>query len=223
MTDMTATEPLTTGWEHDVPGGDTLLRRYLFAWVDQCEAIVGAAGGVTVRGPGWALADLGRPAGLFNAATLLAPLDGPDDERLGAIEGRLERGVGEAHLWSAWPTPDLRRRGWELVGHPPLLVRPPARDVGVPEAPPVPLRAVRSAVDLAEWERVFVDGYPIPELQPARPGGRPSRAPRRSPLPVRRRRRGRPSGPGHGPEPTHPTHLTHPIRPTHPTRPQEDP
>lgn len=166
----TATEHLTTGWEPDVPVGDSLLRRYLFAWAAQCEAVVGAAGGVVDRTPAYALADLRRPAGLFGAATLLAPLPEDPDAVLDEVERRLEGGTGEVHLWSAWPTPDLSRRGWGLVGHPPLLVRPPARMAQPPIAPDVPLRLVLSPVDLAAWERVAVRGYPMPELLPHRRG-----------------------------------------------------
>ena len=43
-------------------------------------------------------------------------------------------------LDSAWPTPDLRAHGFALMGHPPLMVRPP----GIPlPAPPAELRIVR--------------------------------------------------------------------------------
>ena len=72
-------------------------------------------------------ADLGRPAAMHNAATLLRPLpfDRPGgvlDEVEGFFDGG---GSGEVYLWSAWPTPDLRPRGWVLEGHPPMLLRPP--------------------------------------------------------------------------------------------------
>jgi hypothetical protein len=165
-------EHLTDGWEPDLPVSDTLLRRFLFNLAAFHEVPVVAAGGRVLRRDDFAAADLGRPAAMHNAATLLRPLpfDRPA-ETLDEVEGFLAGGgSGEAYLWSAWPTPDLRPRGWVLEGHPPLLLRPP----GARPVPPVPpgLRVDRVAgVDaLRDWERVAVDGFPYRELQPWRPG-----------------------------------------------------
>jgi hypothetical protein len=165
-------EHLTDGWEPDLPVSDTLLRRFLFNLAAFHEVPVAAAGGRVLRRDDFAAADLGRPAAMHNAATLLRPLpfDRPG-ETLGEVEGFFDGpGTGEAYLWSAWPTPDLRPRGWMLEGHPPLLLRPP----GAKPVPPVPpgLRVERVAgVDaLRDWERVAVDGFPYRELQPWRPG-----------------------------------------------------
>jgi hypothetical protein len=56
------------------------------------------------------------------------------------------------------------------VGHPPFLVRPPAT-LAPPSAPPaVEVTDVADATALAEWERVAVEGYPLPELLPVVPG-----------------------------------------------------
>src|SRR5918997_944010 len=111
-------EHLTDGWEPDLPVGDTLARRFLFNLAAFHELPAAAAGGRVVRRDEFAAADLGRPAAMHNAATLLRPLpfDRPG-EVLDAVEGFFDRGGrGEAYLWSAWPTPDLRPRGWVLEG-----------------------------------------------------------------------------------------------------------
>jgi len=165
-------EHLTDGWEPDLPVSDTLLRRFLFNLAAFNELPAVAAGARVLRRHDLAAADLGRPAAMHNAATLLRPL--PYDragETLEVVEGFYDgHGSGEAYLWSAWPTPDLRKRGWVLEGHPPLLLRPP----GGPPPPPVPpgLRAERvtGVGGLRDWERVAVDGFPYRELQPYRPG-----------------------------------------------------
>lgn len=167
---MTTTAPLTTGWEPDVPVGDTLLRRYLFHWAACCDAYADAGGGRTHRTAAVAMADLGRPAGFFNSATLLRPLGGDLDEVLADIDGFYAEGRGATLLWSAWPTPDLTTRGWQLVGHPPLLVRPPTDILGAPPAPATHVERVVDAGGLAEWERVAVEGYPMPELAGLAPG-----------------------------------------------------
>jgi hypothetical protein len=167
-----ATTPLIDGWEPDGDPADTMLRRYLAAWVSQCDAFVRSVGGWTTRTDTWALSDAGHPTGLFNAATLLAPLSAEDPwSTIDAIEAEGARGAGSLHLWSAWPTPDLRSRGWDLVGHPPLLLRPPARHLPAPPPPVGPdVARVVDGAALAEWEAVVVEGYPFPELRPHQPG-----------------------------------------------------
>jgi hypothetical protein len=169
---VSGAEHLTDGWEPDLPVSDTLVRRFLFNLAAFNELPALAAGARVLRSGELAAADLGRPAAMHNAATLLRPLpfERPGDT-LTAVEGFFDgQGSGEAYLWSAWPTPDLRPRGWVLEGHPPLLLRPP----GGPPPPPAPpgLRVERvGGVDgLRDWERVAVDGFPYRELQPYRPG-----------------------------------------------------
>ena len=168
--DDTNEQPLTTGWEADVPVDDTLVRRYLFHWAAYCDAYAAAAGGATTRTDAWAAADLRRPSGYFNSATLLQPPGEDLDEQLDEIDSFFEPGAGEVLLWSIWPTPDLRPRGWQLVGHPPLLVRPPASVQPPPAAPDVDVTEVLTPEQLAVWERVAIEGYPMPELEGARPG-----------------------------------------------------
>jgi hypothetical protein len=131
-------------------------------------------GGRVLRRDGYVLHDLGRPAGFYNGVTLLRPLpfDGWE-ATLTDVEADLaaDRSADsrEVLLWSAWPTPDLAARGWQLVGHPPLLLHP--RPAPSP-APPrwLGIEPVRSASMLADWERVVIAGYPLVDCQPARTG-----------------------------------------------------
>jgi hypothetical protein len=163
-------EHLTDGWEPDLPVSDTLLRRFLFNLAAFHKVPAAAAGARTLRRDEFTAADLGRPAAMHNAATLLRPLpfDRPGDT-LDAVEGFFGGGRGEAYLWSAWPTPDLRPRGWVLEGHPPLLLRPPGSQPPPPGAPPgLRVERVTGVAGLRDWERVAVDGFPYRELQPYR-------------------------------------------------------
>ena len=168
---------LTTGWEPGLPDGDSLCLRWVRHWSDQCAAFAAAAGGTVVRDERFVLADYRRPASFFNAAVLLAPVDDLD-VLLDEIESRTAGGWGDLYLWSLWPTPDLRSRGWVLDGHPPLLFR------AAGTAPPAPAdheqdhepadherpEPVRTAAGLADWERVLVEGYPVPDLRGCRSG-----------------------------------------------------
>lgn len=155
-------EHLTTGWEPDVPVGDTLQRTYLFHWADYCEAYALAGGGRSWWTGAFHAADPGHPTSYFASATLLAPLAGP--HVLDAIEDFYRAETGEVMLWSAWPLPSaaLAARGWQLVGHPPLMVRAP--HAPAPAARTLDVRRVDDTAGLADWERVAVEGYPLPEV-----------------------------------------------------------
>lgn len=159
-------EHLTDGWDDAVDVSDSLLRRFVHHHAATVAAFATSLGGGETVLDGAHVADVGRPAGFWNAVTLTRPprdWDGLLDDVLATVDG----GRGEVLLWSAWPTPDLRRRGFDLYGHPPLLVRPPHDAVPAAErAGTVSLTEVRDPAGLAAWEQVVVDGYPLPELQP---------------------------------------------------------
>ena len=163
---MTTSEALlTTGWDSAAPVGDTMLRRFLHHHAESNAAFTYAAGGRVVNSETLALADFGRPSGYFNGAVLLAPPPhGRTDEVLDEVESFFATGTGQVGLWSAWDLGDLRGRGWELSGHPPLLIRPPASLLAPPASPDVDVRPLSTAADLALWERVAIDGYPLTEL-----------------------------------------------------------
>lgn len=169
---MAVIEPdlLITGWEPEVPVGDTVLRRFVNAWAESLAGPVAAVGGHVQRRDGLVVADLGRPAAYYNGVTLLRP---PSPDEWGMLVDEVEAmlsgpGSGDVFLWSAWPTPDLRRRGWQLEGHPPLLYRPAGGPL--PPAGDLEVRRVTDAAALADWERTAVEGYPLDDLVPWRPG-----------------------------------------------------
>jgi hypothetical protein len=72
-------------------------------------------------------------------------------------------------LLSPWPTADLREHGLVLIGHPPLMVRFPAPPTLLPQWSGE-VREIRDPAELAVAERVLVEGYPMPELDPLTPG-----------------------------------------------------
>ncbi|WP_448608607.1 GNAT family N-acetyltransferase [Geodermatophilus sp. URMC 60] len=160
MTTSTApAEHLTDGWEPGTPDSDSMCRRYVHHWAAECAAFAAAAGGTVVVTDSYVVTDYGRASGYFNGAVLLAP-PRDWDQLLAELDPLLAQGSGEVLLWSLWPTPDLRLRGWTLEGHPPMLLRPPASLAPVPAPVPAPVE-VRSPADLARWEGVAVAGYPL--------------------------------------------------------------
>jgi hypothetical protein len=165
---------LTTGWEPDTPVADTLLRRFVFALAESWEPTVAAMGGRVQRCAEFALTDFGRPAGFGNTVTLLQPLPPGDADRADAVLDEIEASVGGGsgvvYLMSAWPTPDLRARGWELAGHPPFHLRPPAPLPVAPLPGGLRIAPMVDAAGVRDVDRVLVDGYPFADLQPWRPG-----------------------------------------------------
>lgn len=71
-------------------------------------------------------------------------------------------------LVSALEVPDLADHGWQLVGHPPLMVRS-AGPTGAGAAE-LTITEVADGTSLEVFERTLVDGYPDPSLQPYRWG-----------------------------------------------------
>jgi len=159
---------LETGWRPETPVDDTFLRRFLHTFAASWEAVGRAEGGTVDRDERCSIVDLGRPAGMGNSATLLQPLLGAASEStLARVEARYDRGdQREALLWSAWPTPDLRPRGWRLSGYPPLLFRP-SGETGRSPTRRNEVVEVTEPAGLATWSTVVVEGFPLEEVTPA--------------------------------------------------------
>lgn len=148
---------LVTGWEPDVPVGDTLVRRFVHAMADRGAAMAAATGGRAERTPDAAFADLGSEIGMDNAAVLLRP---PPAVDLEAVVARASAFFPEERPWvvlSAYPLPPPDRYGLELVGHPLLMLRPPGP---LPAPPPgLEVAAVEGPERLAHFDRVLAAGF----------------------------------------------------------------
>jgi hypothetical protein len=169
MAIVTTERPLENGWLPDSPLDDTLLRQFMYSQAEVNELIARAAGGRADRTDDVFLADTGTPVPYLNQAILARPLSAGDDAALDVAE-RFFAGLDRpTTLLSIWPTPDLSDRGWQLVGHPAMVVRSPGP---VDHEPPtdVELRAATTAEDLARAERIVIEGYPMDEARDLPPG-----------------------------------------------------
>src|SRR5512144_2592197 len=162
-----AEEHLTDGWEPDVPATDTLVRRAVLVHASWAVAVARALGRPWRRTEDWAAARIGDRGTLTNPVILLRPHADPA-QVVAEVEEVVPRPV-PYFLVSPWPTADLSPLGLVLVGHPPLMARLPAPHE-VPGAEGVEVREVTDAEGLAVAERVLVEGYPMPELEPLSPG-----------------------------------------------------
>src|SRR5450755_3977489 len=100
-------------WEHGPRAMAQRLRRWDDAWA----------------------ADPRSRSPIPNSATVIRPLD---SSGVADLVERLHRFYGEVSgapfvLWSAWQLPELRAHGFELLGQPPLMVRPAGQ--ALPPAP----------------------------------------------------------------------------------------
>ena len=140
-----------------------MLRRFVANQADLQDHLVGAVGGRSDRTPEVASSDSGVAAAYLNQAVLLRPISDGRDPLLDQVASFYAGSAGL--LLSPWPTPDLAGRGWQLVGHPMFVVRGPVIEPA--DAPPpsdVHVRRAESAHDLALFERILIDGYPMPGL-----------------------------------------------------------
>ncbi|WP_281690069.1 GNAT family N-acetyltransferase [Pseudonocardia thermophila] len=144
---------LRTGWEDDTPSADTIALAAMRAMADRAAALAEAAGGKVRRGPGLVLADAGAANPFHNVATVIGPVDPAAVDEITGFFG------GVFLLIS--PAPAARLPVLELMGHPPLMVRPPGGRAPRP-APGVAVTEVPDGAGLAVFDRVLSAGYPVP-------------------------------------------------------------
>jgi hypothetical protein len=160
-----ATEHLTDGWEPDLAADDTLVRQAVLVHASWPVAVATSTGRPWHRDDRWSGAWLGDRGAFTNIVVLTRPPNDP-----GAVVADVNALIPSTvpfALLNPWPG-DLSASGLTLIGHPPLMVRFPAP--GPSERPAgVDVREVHDADQLAVAERILVEGYPIPDLQPLSP------------------------------------------------------
>lgn len=163
-TTTTTERPLEDGWLADTPVDDSLLRRFAFNQADVNVAFAEAApAGHAARHDDVVLADTGGPIPYYNQALLLRPLAGIDDDVLDRVEAFFAGGGTDrpVTMLSIWPTGDLSPRGWSLVGYPMVVARGPWGSGG--RAGDDSLVRQIGSDEIDEFERVMIEGYPLPE------------------------------------------------------------
>jgi hypothetical protein len=163
---MTEVPRLETGYGPSSAPGDNLVNDFVQESAESYAAFGRARGDRVERIDGVAtMVDAGSPLPFINRVVLEQPVDDATFlvDRVGAF---YDAGLPTPFLLdSTWPTPDLGAAGFTLMGHPPLMVRPPGAQY---PAPPPELRIERVDDDRRafDYERALIDGYPAPMLQP---------------------------------------------------------
>ncbi len=153
---------LTDGWEPDLAADDTLVRQAVLAHASWPVAVAVSSGRPWHQDADWSGAWLGDRGTFTN---MVMPTRPPEDPAsLVAAFNDLVPSHASYVLFDAWRT-DLAGCGLTLIGHPPIMVRFPGSS-GAPGGGAVDVREVVTADDVAVAERIVVEGYPLPEMQP---------------------------------------------------------
>jgi GNAT superfamily N-acetyltransferase len=135
------------------------------------EHLAGARGKRSVRWDEvWAVdAQTAHP--LYNAATVIRPLEPAqiDDMVARLTEFYATLSGGPWTLWSPWPSFDLEHRGFEPFGRPPIMARRPG-GTAPPVVPALDIVEVANAATMADFERAAITGYPAPDMLPVHTG-----------------------------------------------------
>lgn len=160
------TNRLPDGWGGDSPADDTMVRAFAESWATLNEQLGLALASSVVRTDDYVACDSHVPFPFANVATLLRPVLRADDPVLDEItEFFAPDDESTPYLvWSATPTPSFSERGWSLMGHPPLMLRPAGAPVRKPPPDGLEIVPVRDAETLAVFDATLSEAYPIPEL-----------------------------------------------------------
>jgi hypothetical protein len=156
--------PLETGWRAETPVGDSLMRRFVIGFAEWIESSARAAGQPMIRTDDIVAVDERSPHVLLNNGILLRPVTPERAPQILADLVGLYSGSpgGPFSVFCPWPTDIV---DVTIGGHPPVMLRTPGG-----EAPPTPpgleVVEVTTPEQLAEYERVLVDGFPLEELRP---------------------------------------------------------
>jgi GNAT superfamily N-acetyltransferase len=146
----------------------TVTDRAVVAMADRALHAARTADRPRLDDPDLAVVRLGDRGFFTNTAHVLRePRDWADV--LARVEAVVPAGL-PLSLISPFSVPPLDPDRWQLVGHPPLMLRAPGGT-----APPAPAELTITEVTdrdgLETFERTLVEGYPDPTLQPYRWGG----------------------------------------------------
>lgn len=157
---------LPDGWGPSLPPNDTIVREYIESYGDLIEALARSGGHRSLRTREFVAFDTHTPFPFFNGAVPLRPIHDARDPMLDEISEFLEPDEENTPflIYSGTPLPDLRSRGWTLMGHPPFMLRP-AGPADVPAPDGLEIVEVRDAETLEAFDRTLVEAYPVPPLR----------------------------------------------------------
>jgi len=159
------TQRLPDGWGSTTPRNDTLTREFVEAYADLMEGLGRAGGHLTIRTPDFVALDSHAPFPFLNCAVPLRPVLDAADPMLDEIAAFFAPDDGTPFLvYSATAMPPLDARGWSLMGHPPLMLRP-AGPATPPEPEGLEIVEVRDAATVATFDQTLIEAYPVDAMR----------------------------------------------------------
>lgn len=164
MSAVGSADALEDGWRDDTAADDTILRSTIGGFADWMVDLGIATGARHLDDAEVGALDAGSEFFLANTAVLRRPVrDAAWPGLVDRLDGFFRGGPGGPWtLFSAWPTPDVRAEGLDLVGHPPLMVRP-AGGVLTPDPDGLTVAEVHDATTVADFARALAESYPAPD------------------------------------------------------------
>lgn len=160
-----AAERLENGFDPETPPDDSVLRRFLVGYREWMEKVATLPGRRLLLTDDFVALDESSPDLMVNHAVVQRPLDRHVAE---SVAGELLAFFGGAPggpfaVFNPWPKPTLP--GFTVGGFPPFMFRA-VGSAAPPEPPELEVREVSSSAELADYERVIVEGYPLDALRP---------------------------------------------------------
>jgi len=162
---MTETHHLPDAWDAALPADDNLVKAYIHGYAQFLEACAAALDWPTLRTDRFVAVDGMSPFSFQNCAVPLRPFT---PEEVPTVIGEIEeffraRKGGPFLLFGGFPIPDLSTRGWTLMGHPPLMLRPAG---GAAQSLPdgLDIVPVTTREELQDFGITLQEAFPVPEL-----------------------------------------------------------
>jgi GNAT superfamily N-acetyltransferase len=157
-------EALPDGWGPTTPVDDTLVRAGVESLADRMRHMARALDRDVVESDGWTAASLAS-SGMFSTGLVITRPVRDWADVVDALIGLAPAGTPKL-LISPFTTPDLGPVGLVPVGHPPFMARPPAA-TSPSRVDGLEIRRVQHPADLRTFERMLIEGYPIPDMDAA--------------------------------------------------------
>ncbi len=157
-------EHLEDGWGPASPLDDTVLRAYVTGFSGWLVDLGRALGARFVDRSEVGALDSGSGFFLANGCVLRRPVR---DHEWPSIIGELGAFYDNGHggpwaLFSPWPTPDLSLHRLELMGHPPLMLRP-AGGTAPPDPEGLEIVEAHDDATMRDFAQALADAYPAPD------------------------------------------------------------
>lgn len=165
---ITLDPSLEDGAQPTTPPGDNLVADFMAADSAAFRALAAQAGGRSTVDDelGLSMGDAGSPCPFGNVAHATRPLTAPAVAEAVRRLHRFYRTApgGPFLIFTPWSLGDLRDDGFDIAGHPPLMIR--AAGIELPNPGSCRIVRVSDGPAVADFDRTLAEAYPADALLP---------------------------------------------------------